>query len=83
MSEPTLALKPDQNAHWIAFKRFAGLDSPVQPPLPRTNEAKPPLELGGVEALEREFVQNPKPTTQTKRQLAEDVGVELARINVS
>jgi hypothetical protein len=35
-----------------------------------------------VEILEREFQKNPKPTTQTKRQFAEDMGVELARINV-
>jgi hypothetical protein len=37
----------------------------------------------GVDVLEREFKRNPKPTTQTKRQFAEDLGVGLARINVS
>jgi hypothetical protein len=36
----------------------------------------------GAEFLEREFKKNPKPTTQDLRQFAEDMGVELARINV-
>jgi hypothetical protein len=33
--------------------------------------------------LEVEFEKNPKPTTQTKRQYSEDMGVSLARINVN
>jgi len=36
----------------------------------------------GAEALEREFKKNPKPTTHNKRQFAEDMGVDLAVINV-
>ena len=48
----------------------------------KTNETKPRLGKDEVEILEREFKKNPKPTTQTKRQFAEDMGVELARINV-
>ena len=36
----------------------------------------------GAEVLEREFKKNPKPTTQNKRQFAEDMGVDLAGINV-
>jgi hypothetical protein len=48
----------------------------------RTNETKPRLGKDEVEILEREFKKNPKPTTQTKRQFAEDMGVDLARINV-
>lgn len=49
----------------------------------RTNETKPRLGKDEVDILEREFKRNPKPTTQTKRQFAEDMRVELARINVS
>jgi hypothetical protein len=52
------------------------------PTAPRTNETKPRLGKDEVDILEREFKKNPKPTTQTKRQFAEDMGVELARINV-
>ena len=48
----------------------------------KTNETKPRLGKDEVEILEREFKKNPKPTTQTKRGFAEDMGVELARINV-
>ncbi|PMD48735.1 hypothetical protein L207DRAFT_414098 [Hyaloscypha variabilis F] len=51
------------------------------PTAPRTNETKPRLGKDEVDILEREFKKNPKPTTQTKRQFAEDMGVELARIN--
>lgn len=48
----------------------------------RSNETKPRLGKDEVEILEREFKKNPKPTTQTKRQFAEEMGVDLARINV-
>ena len=48
----------------------------------RTNETKPRLGKDEVDILEREFKKNSKPTTQMKRQFAEDMGVELARINV-
>jgi len=47
------------------------------------NEMKPRLGKEEVEILEREFKKTPKPTTRTKGQFAEDMGVELARINVS
>jgi len=47
------------------------------------SETKPRLGKDEVEILEREFKKNQKPTTQTKRQFADDMGVELARINVS
>jgi hypothetical protein len=46
------------------------------------NEAKPRLGKDEVDILEREFERNPKPTTQTKGQFAEDMGVDLSRINV-
>ena len=52
-------------------------------PATKTNETKPRLGKDEVDILEREFKKNPKPTTQTKRQFAEDMGVDLARINVS
>ena len=48
----------------------------------KTNETKPRLGKDEVDILEREFKKNPKPSTQTKRQFAEDMRVDLARINV-
>jgi hypothetical protein len=48
----------------------------------KTNETKPRLAKDEVEVLEREFKRNPKPSTHIKRAFAEDMGVELARINV-
>lgn len=47
----------------------------------KTNETKPRLGKDEVDILEREFKKNPKPSTQTKRQFAEDMRVDLARIN--
>lgn len=47
----------------------------------KQNETKPRLGKGEVDILEREFKKNPKPTTQKKRSFAEDMGVDLARIN--
>ena len=49
---------------------------------PQKTETKPRLRKDEVEILEREFKRNPKPTTQTKRGFAEDMGVDLPRINV-
>lgn len=49
----------------------------------KTNETKPRIGKDEVDILEWEFKKNPKPTTQTKRQFAEEMGVELARINAS
>jgi hypothetical protein len=48
----------------------------------KTNETKPRLGKEEVDILEREFKRNPKPTTQTKRGFAEQMNVDLARINV-
>jgi hypothetical protein len=48
----------------------------------KTNETKPRLGKDEVDILEREFKKNPKPSTQTKRQFAEHMRVDLARINV-
>ena len=43
---------------------------------------RPRLGKDEVDILQREFKKNSKPTTQTKRQLAGDIGEDLARINV-
>ncbi|TAQ87113.1 hypothetical protein B7494_g4556 [Chlorociboria aeruginascens] len=53
----------------------------AMPSSTKTNETKPRLGKEEVDILEREFEKNPKPSTQTKRQFAEDMNVELARIN--
>jgi len=55
----------------------------AMPNVVKGNETKPRLGKDEVDILEREFKKNPKPTTQTKRQFAEEMGVDLARINVS
>jgi hypothetical protein len=63
---------------------FPTLSNTSIPLLPiRRNETKARIGMEEVDVLEREFKRNPKPTTQTKRQIAEDMGVDLARINVS
>ena len=50
--------------------------------LSKPTEPKPRLAKDEVELLEREFSKNPKPTSSTKRELAEQMGVEVPRINV-
>jgi hypothetical protein len=45
-------------------------------------EPKPRLAKDEVELLESEFAKNPKPNSSTKRELAEQMGVEVPRINV-
>jgi len=72
------------SAHYADIHQTYAMQQQI--PLPtttKTNETKPRLGKDEVDILEREFKKNPKPTTQTKRQFAEDMGVELARINVS
>ena len=71
------------SAHYADMQSYAMSQQQIAlPAAPRTNETKPRLGKDEVDILEREFKKNPKPTTQTKRQFAEDMGVELARINV-
>ena len=70
------------SAHYADMQSYAMAQQIAIPTAPRTNETKPRLGKDEVDILEREFKKNPKPTTQTKRQFAEDMGVELARINV-
>jgi len=48
----------------------------------RQTEPKPRLAKDEVELLEREFSKNQKPNSSTKRELAEQMGVEVPRINV-
>jgi hypothetical protein len=45
-------------------------------------DTKPRLSKGEVEILERQFQEQHKPSSNTKRQLAERMGVEISRINV-
>ncbi|KAJ4295865.1 hypothetical protein N0V88_004567 [Collariella sp. IMI 366227] len=49
--------------------------------LSKPAEPKPRLAKDEVELLEREFSKNPKPSSSTKRDLAEQMGVEVPRIN--
>jgi hypothetical protein len=48
-----------------------------------TSDDRPRLGEQEVYILEAAFKNNPKPNAQTKRGIAEDMGVDLARINVS
>ena len=45
-------------------------------------DTKPRLSKGEVEILERQFQEQHKPSSNTKRQLADRMGVDIARINV-
>lgn len=49
----------------------------------RTTESKPRLSKDEVDVLEAEFQRNHKPSSNTKKKLAESMNVENARINVS
>ncbi|KAE8452366.1 hypothetical protein EG329_001066 [Mollisiaceae sp. DMI_Dod_QoI] len=59
----------------------------AQPPMmampnpTKNTETRPRLGKEEVDILEASFRKNPKPTTQTKRGFADDMGVDLARIN--
>jgi hypothetical protein len=54
----------------------------ANPTLPKTNVTKSRFGIDELDILERVFKANPKPTTQTKRKFANDMGVDLLRINV-
>lgn len=77
----------DQMSHYSdAHQTYAMAQSApmiAMPNVAKANETKPRLGKDEVDILEREFKKNPKPTTQTKRQFAEEMAVDLARINVS
>jgi hypothetical protein len=70
--------------HYGNEQQYIGQQGPMiaMPNPVKTNETKPRLGKDEVDILEREFNKNPKPSTQTKRGFAEDMGVDLARINV-
>ncbi|KAH8790630.1 hypothetical protein BGZ57DRAFT_814865, partial [Hyaloscypha finlandica] len=76
--ETLQALQTDSNPHTFAI---APQFHAATPTLPKTNETKPRLGPDEVDILEREFKANPKPTTQTKRKFADDMGIDLTRIN--
>ena len=73
---------PEHNTHIYLNTMAQHSSSMMGIPAAKTNETKPRLGKEEVEILEREFKKNPKPTTQTKKQYADDMDVELARINV-
>ena len=77
--ETLQALQTDSNPHTFAIVPQFHATTPTPP---KTTETKPRLGRDEVNILEREFKTSPKPTTRTKRQFAEDMGVDLARINV-
>jgi hypothetical protein len=47
------------------------------------NESKPRLSKEEVEKLEKVFQENPKPSSSVKAQLADSLGLERPRINVT
>lgn len=73
---PLMAYYQQQQHRAAALMGHPGihLAKPVEP--------KPRLAKDEVELLEREFAKNQKPSSSTKRELAEKMGVEVPRINV-
>lgn len=59
-----------------------GNGSPTNLPSGERTETKPRLHKDEVARLEKIFLENHKPNSNTKRGLAEQMGVEVARINV-
>jgi len=57
--------------------------SPANLPSGERTETKPRLHKDEVARLEKIFLENHKPNSNTKRGLADQMGVEVARINVS
>jgi hypothetical protein len=62
---------------------YSGEDSPIMamPNPHHKNETKPRLGKAEVDILEASFQENPKPSAQVKRQFAENMQVEVNRIN--
>lgn len=73
----------DQALHNFAMAQQHASMMPMSNPVSRTTETKPRLAKEDVAFLERAFDNNHKPSTQTKRGYAENMGVDLPRINVS
>jgi hypothetical protein len=78
---------PMWTPHWMALyqqqQRAAAMMGRAGLHGPKPTEPKPRLAKDEVELLEREFAKNPKPISSLKRELAEQMGVDVARINVS
>lgn len=81
---------------WHLVRICASIQSPIKFPLSslhsgcshsiiqdHANKPRPRLSECQVEELESEFRQNQKPNTNRKRELAKQLGVDQARINVS
>ncbi|POS88129.1 hypothetical protein EPUL_000506 [Erysiphe pulchra] len=78
-NRPVIPLETDGNP---IFSFPAHLPSPYGfTQAPTIIEAKPRLGKDEVSKLEREFKKNPKPSTQTKKGFAEEMNVDLPRIN--
>jgi hypothetical protein len=69
-------------AYYQQQHRAAALMGQGNMHLSKPAEPKPRLAKDEVELLEREFSKNQKPSSSTKRELAEQMGVEVPRINV-
>jgi hypothetical protein len=83
LSQETLQyLETDSNPHTLTMAQQFQSSMALPNASMEMNETKPRLGKDEVDILEREFKRNPKPTTMTKRQFAEDMGVDLSRINV-
>ncbi|KAK4143235.1 uncharacterized protein C8A04DRAFT_29050 [Dichotomopilus funicola] len=68
-------------AYYQQQHRTAALMGQAGMHLTKPAEPKPRLAKDEVELLEREFAKNQKPSSSTKRELAEQMGVEVPRIN--
>jgi len=68
-------------AYYQQQHRAAALMGQGNMHLSKPAEPKPRLAKDEVELLEREFAKNQKPSSSTKRELAEQMGVEVPRIN--
>ncbi|KAF9870017.1 carboxylesterase [Colletotrichum karsti] len=68
----------DENFH----PQMAYMHNPMMPGVGgKATETKPRLAKDEVDKLEREFQKNNKPNSSTKKQLAEEMRVDIARIN--
>ncbi|KAK4190521.1 pah3 homeobox protein encoded by the pah3 protein [Podospora australis] len=79
-SQHLVAYYQQQQHHQHQHRAAAMMgQGPMQ--MSKQTEPKPRLAKDEVELLEREFAKNPKPNSSTKRELAEQMGVEVPRIN--
>ena len=79
-------LYPDAHTAYAMPRRSASMTNMNQVAMgghAEKNDSKPRLSKSEVEILERQFQEQHKPTSNTKRQLAERMRVDISRINVS